>query len=765
MAEHSFIGKSIPRVDGVSKAIGEALYATDIQITGMLIGKIKRSPYPFARIISIDTSKAEILPGVKAVITAQNVPQIPFGPIIQDELPLADKLVRYVGDGVAAVAAVDAETAEEALDLIKVEYEELTPVFDTEEAMKPGAPAVHPEREEVEQNIVRHVEYVRGEGEAAFKQADLIVEDRFSTQLQHQGYLEPHACIVHWDSSGKVTVWASTHGPGTMQIQLAKALNIPEHRVRIIQPNVGGGFGGKVTPQHFHPIAAFLSKKTGRPVKIVYTREEDFMVNRPRFSETFDLRIGFKKDGTMVAKSLVLTGYAGAYAGVAPAAMITSTIRSDCLYRQPNVKVMANCVYTNNIPGGAMRGYGNTEVLSATESLIDMAADKLGIDPVELRLKNCVHKGDVTVHGWILNTCGLSDGIQIAAEKSDWKNKRQKRDKNHGFGVACQVHVSGNRAIHPLYEGSGAIINVDQTGKVRIISGESEVGQGPHTIFTQIAAEELGVAIEDVEIVPFVDTDIAPFGMGAYASRTTIIGGNAVLKAARDLKGQLKKYAAEKLGVSADNLEIRNSKFYIKGSSEEIATLPEVARDTVLKKLGGAPITGKGEYTVPDYVVPLDKAGYGNYAPAYAFGCQIAEVSVDPETGKVTVLNIWTGDDIGKVINPKLCEGQMEGGIVQGMGYALSEEYIVDKGVMLNPGFRDYKMPLVAGIPKIHHFWIETNEPAGPFGAKGIGEPAMNPTAPAISNAIYNAVGVRIKDLPITSEKILKALKEKNKGK
>lgn len=763
ITEYVFIGKSIPRVDGREKVTGEAVYSTDIQLPGMLIGKTKRSPYPFARIIAIDTGKARRLAGVKVVITAGDIAQFPYGPAANDELPLADKYARYIGDGVAAVAAVDAETAEEALDLIKVEYEELTPVLDVDEAMQPEAPAVHPERDEIKQNTAFHLEFVRGEGEAAFEQADLIVEDRFSTQAQHQAYLEPQACVTKWDSSGRLTIWGSTQAPFRVRTLLARALGIPEHQIRIIQPWVGGGFGGKVWMHPHFPISALLSRKAGKPVKIVYTRQEDFIAGRPRISEVIDLRLGFKRDGTMVAKSVVVTADSGAYAGCCPAIVTTSLIRPDCVYRLANIKAVGNVIYTNKIPRTAFRGYGNSEMLFAMESLIDMAADRLGIDPVEIRLKNCSRKGDVTAHGWILNSCGLSESIELAAEKANWKEKRQEREKNHGLGIACQVHVSGQRAMHPVYDGSAAIINIDQYGKVKVISGESEVGQGMLTVFAQIAAEELGVCLEDIEVLPFVDSDVSPFCHGTSASRGTTLGGNAVWLAAKDAKRQLLRYAADKVGVDADNLEIKGSKFYARGSPEELATVSEVACDTVLRKLGGVPITGRGEYTVPDYVVLPDKNKYGNYSVGYAFSAQVAEVSVDPETGKVDVLNIWVGQDIGKAINLKLCEGQIEGGVVQGIGYALSENYYWEKGKVLNPNFTDYKVPLFVGIPKIHSIFVETNEPGGPFGGKSLGEAALNPTAVAVANAVYDAVGVRIKDLPITPGKMLKALGEKSR--
>jgi len=764
VGEYEYVGKSVLRLDAQEKVTGEAIFTTDIQLPGMLFGKIKRSPYPFARILSIDIDKAQKLTGVKAIITARNITQFPYGPIVADELPLADSYARYVGEGVAAVAAVDEETADEALDLIKVEYEELTPVLDAEKAMEPEAPAVHPERAAVKQNIGYHLDFVRGEGEAAYKKADLVVEGRFSTQAQYQACLEPQACVAQWDVSGKLTVWGSTQCPFRWRSLLAVALGLPEHRIRIIQPYIGGAFGAKVYMQPHFPISALLSMKAVKPVRIVYTREEDFISGRPRISEIIDLRMGFKKDGTMIAKSVMVTADSGAYAGNTSGISKVSLTRSDCLYRLANTKAEVNVVYTNKIPRGPMRGFGNLEMLFAAESLIDIAAEKLGIDPMEIRLKNSSRKGDVTLHGWILNSCGLTDSIRIAAEKSDWKNRRRKMGRNHGMGMACQVHISGSRASFPAYDGSAAIVNIDQYGKVKVISGETGLGGGRSTIFAQIAAEELGIGIADIEVLPFVDSEVSPFCLGASGSRITTLGGNAVRMAAKDAREQLVRHAADKLAVNADDLEIRNGEFYAKGSPEKIGNVQEVAYDTVLRKLRGVPITGRGEYTVPDYVVVPDANQYGNLSIGYPFSTQVAEVSVDRETGKVDVLNVWVVQDVGKALNPKMCEGQIEGGVVQGIGYALREEYLWNEGRVLNPSFTDYKVPIFVDIPKIHSFWVETNEPGGPFGAKSIGEAASNPTAAAIANAVYDAVRVRIKDLPITPAKILAALEKKNQG-
>ncbi|MFH0914296.1 MAG: xanthine dehydrogenase family protein molybdopterin-binding subunit [Chloroflexota bacterium] len=755
---YSVIGKSVKNIQAIGMVTGQAHYTVDIELPGMLCGKIKRSPHPYARIASINISKAGKLPGVKAVITAQTVTQFPFGPFIRDQLPLAREYVRYIGDEVVAVAAVDEETAEDALSLVEVEYERLEPVLDMGKATAPNTPAVHPELENISNNIAYHIEYVRGEGAAALARADLVLSERFSTQEAYQAYLEPQACVCQWESSGRLTIWCSSQNPFRHRMELALALGIPEHRIRVRQPHVGGGFGGKTALLPLYPICALLSKEAVKPVKMVLERSEDFISGRPRVPEDISLTLGFQRDGSMVAKEAVITANAGAYAGLCPSLLSVSAIRPDCVYRLPNIKMAANLVYTNTIPHGPFRGYGNPQMLFAMESLIDIAAEKLGLDPIELRLKNATQKGDTTQHGWIINSCGLGESLRRAAEASGWREKRQKKVAHQGIGVACQVHVSGNRAVHPLYDGSAALVRVDQYGKVQVVSGEGEIGQGAHTVFAQIAAEELGVPVEEVEVLP-VDSDVSPICQGAFASRVTTVGGNAVMRAARDAREQLKSHAAKVLAVSPDRLELKDGKVYVDGSPR--STIGEVASKAVYR-MGGLPIIGKSVYTVPDYVVVPDrKTLYGNYSIGYSFSTQIAEVLVDPETGRVEVLDIWVAEDIGKAINPKACEGQTEGGVAQGMGFALTEEYLRKDGAIQNPSFTDYRLPVFTTVPRVHLTLIETIEPGGPYGAKSIGEAVLNPVAPAIANAVYNAIGVRLKDLPLTAEKVLKALKEK----
>ena len=759
MIGYSQIGKSVPRIDAKEKAIGEAVYSSDINLPGILFGKCKRSPHPFARILSIDAGKALSLPGVKAVITARNVTQSYFGEFFSDQVPLCDQYARYVGDEVAAVAAVDEDIAEEALDLIDVEYEILTPVFDPERAIEPEAPVVHPELTGAEQNIAMRIDFERGEGEAAFKQADLVLEERFSTQPMHQCYMQTRDCVVQW-TGDKLTIWAVTQAPFRMRPAIARAIGISEDNIRMIPCSVGGGFGNNAA--RIWPIAALLARKAGKPVKIVLTREEEFTTGRPLVNGIINLRMGFRRDGTIVAKKLDLIANAGAYVGSCRGVTAVASGRGFNFYRIPNVVTSTKLVYTNTIPRGPLRGYGTQLTTFALESMTDMAAAELGIDPAELRLKNASHKGDISTHGFIFNSCGLSEAIEIATEESGWKEKRKEKGRNRGIGMGNAIHACGTKLIFPMMRGGGAIVHVDENGKVKVISGETDLGQGSATVFAQIAAEEIGVGMEDVKVLP-PDTEVSPFAMGTYADRLTVEGGGGVQLAAAEAKRQLLSHAAEVLKINADKLELKNGNFYVKGSTEVLATLGEVARQVVLSR-SGIPIIGVGIYKVPDNVVEAGERSqyYGNYSVAYSFLSQIAEVSVDTETGKVDVHHVWSAADLGKAVNPKMCEAQVEGGVMMGLGYSLTENYVFDKGTVLNPNFTDYKIATSSNVPQIHSHFIETIDPNTAYGVKAVGEIIGDPTAAVIANAIYNAVGVRIKDLPITPEKILKALKEKS---
>jgi CO/xanthine dehydrogenase Mo-binding subunit len=754
----TMVGKGIPTIDAREKATGLAKFCVDLKLPGMLYGKVKRSPLPFARILNVDKSRAEKVIGVKAVIAAEDVLQAPYGSFLRDQLPLAQTLVRFAGDEVAAVAAIDEEVAEEAVELIQVEYEELPPVLDPAQALLPDAPPIHPELEKVKNNIAYSLPYERGSLEQGLREADLILEERFLTQEAHQSYLEPQACIAQFDASGKLTYWASLQALFNSRKLIAQALNMTEDRIRLIQTYVGGGFGGKASAiQPLYPISALLARKAARPVKIVNTRKEEFIAGRPRLPEIIDLKMGFKKNGEIVAKDAKIFGDGGAYAGMSPAVLVVSATRAGSLYRIPNIRMDAKLVYTNKIPKGAFRGFGSPQMIFALESMIDDAAERLGIDPLDLRLKNATRAGDTTVHGWAINSCGLSDSIRQAGEKAGWKAKRRKDSGDRGIGMGCLIHVSSKRGMHPLYDGSSAMVLMNEEGNVKVISGEGDIGQGASTLFAQIVAEEIGVPLQDIQILP-VDTDISPTCLGAFASRVTTMGGNAVKMAAENLRQELLKEASQLFEVSPESLEIGEGKVAIKGSSTRGIPLKEAAHRAVFRR-GGGHLVGIGNYTVPDSVQNPDPTQYGNISVAYPFGTQVAEVKVDRKTGQVELLGIWAAHDLGRVMNSLTAAGQVEGGVAQGIGYALTESYFWENGTVLNSSFTDYRIPTALDIPPIDVTFIETLDPGGPYGAKGLAEPALIPTAAAIGNAIFHALGIRIRELPFTPERILRALK------
>jgi 4-hydroxybenzoyl-CoA reductase alpha subunit len=751
------IGKRIPRIDSNEKVTGKAIYGIDVKLPGMLYGKILRSPFPHARIVHINTEKAKKKKGVKAVITAEDTPKVKYGAQIDDEYLLALDRVRYIGDEIAAVAAIDEETAIEALDLIRVEYEELPAVFTPWEALKTDAPRIHDKAD----NIVTHIEFERGDIKKGLLEADHILESTFRTSNVHQLYLEPHVCVSQVDGNGKITIWASLQAPARNRDLIAKALNMPPEKIQIIQTVVGGAFGGKasqVVP--LYPICALLALKAGRPVRILNTWEEEFASSRSRMPTEIKIKIGVKKDGIFIFKDMQILANCGAYAGTGPALINTAATRATNLYRFKNVKCNATLVYTNSTPIGSYRGYGNPQPHFALESIIDEAAERLAMDPLDLRVKNASQEGDTTVHGWVLNSCRLIDCLKTAAEKSGWKEKRsKKKEEGKGIGLAAMIHVSGNRSVYPFYDGSSAYVRINPHGRVDVISGEAEIGQGANTVFAQIVAEILGVEITDIWVVPLT-TDHSPYALGTFASRVTTLGGKAVQMAAEDAKKQLLEIASTKMGVPVDKLECSGGSVHLKGNLDQGMQIAEVAK-LAFYASAGAPIIGVGKFLTPPSIVIPDQTKYGNISIAYSFGAQVAEVEVDHKTGKVKILNFLSVHDSGAILNPMLSEGQVEGGVLQGIGYALFEEIQREKGRVINENFTDYRIPTISDAPHVSSFFIEYPDPFGPFGAKGLGEITLVGTAPAIANAIYDAVGIRLKEIPFTPERILYSFRER----
>jgi 4-hydroxybenzoyl-CoA reductase alpha subunit len=753
MVKYFAVGRSIPQIDATEKARGVAEFVSDLRFPGMLYGKILRSPHPHARILHIDVSRAKCLKGVKAIATADDTPKIPYGPRTEDWTIFAVDKVRFIGDEVAGVAAIDDDTAEEALDLIHVEYEELPAVFDPIEAMKPGAPLIH----DKERNIVAEFKLIKGDVNRAFQECDVIHADRYYTNQVYQAYLEPMACVAHVDPMGKLTLYLATQIPSMTRTTYAKALGLPLEKVRVVVPYYGGAFGAKMET-NLHLAAAVLSRKTGKPVRMVNSREEDFMAGNPRVPLYIDLKVGAKKDGRLIAKEVEIIGRAGARAVYSMSVVATACYRVDSLYRFEHLKTKGITVYTNTVPTSCSRGFGNAEMTFALESSLDMIAEALKMDPAELRIRNGLKTGEVSIHGWQVGSSGLEECVRKAVEASGWTEKRQTKRFSRGIGLACCNHVSGNRMFSREFDGGGGIVRIGREGKVLVYHGESDMGQGQSTVFAQIVAEELGVGIDRIEVAP-VDTDISPFGLGSFATRGTLFGGNGVKAAALDAKRQILEIAAEVLETIPSEIEVREGTIYVKNEPERGLPFETVAEVGVLRR-GGVPIVGTGFWT-PDTVLPDPVTKYGNIAPAYPFACQIAEVEVDTETGHVNVLHYTAAHDVGRAINPQATEGQIHGGVTQGIGWALMEDMIVEKGKVLNPDFRDYVMPGPLDIPPIRSILVELIDPNGPFGAKGIGEPALNPSPAAVANAIYDAIGARFTELPITPERILTALKER----
>ena len=758
MEKYSVIGKSLPRVDAVIKATGEAKFTVDMALPRILYGKILRSPYPHARIINIDTSKAKRLLGVKAVITGKDTLGIKYGSIDvpqypADKNPLAMDKVRYIGDEVAAVAAMDEDTAEEALDLIEVEYEELPSVFDPLEAMKPDAPKIHDTG-----NICNRISWNYGDVGKGFNESYLIREDRFETAPTAHCQMEPHAALANFDSSGKLSVWSSNQAPYKRRWQLAKTLGIPESKVRVLHTHVGGGFGGKVEPLEPDFQAALLSMVTGCPVKIAYTREEVFTCTMQRHPMVLHLKTGVGKDGTLIATQCKIIADGGAYSGTGPIVMYLAGAFLVTVYRLFNVSYEGYRMYTNKPIRGPQRGHGAVQPRFAFDSQLDMIAEELGMDPMEIRLKNAVKSGDVTPNRFKIRGCGLTETIEKSCEMAGWKEKRGKMPGNRGIGMCSGAFVSG--VLIPPHTSSGAFVKVHEDGGVSLLVGIPEIGQGSDTITSQIVADELGIALEDVQVVSG-DTEIAPPHAGSFSSRG-MWASKAAKAAASDARRQLFEVAAQALEANPEDLAARDRRIYVKGNPEKGMSFKDAVLASYMSKEGN-PILGRGYYR-PDIDLVDFETGEGNLSPDYSFGTQLAEVEVDKETGKVKLLRMTVGHDVGLAINPMAIEGQTEGSISMGQGQVLTEDVIVEEGRVFNPSFLTYGLPTSMETADIKSIIIDSENQEDSFAPKEAGEGMQIPTPAAIANAVYDAIGVRIKDLPITPEKILKALEEKGGG-
>ncbi len=760
IGDYALLGKSIPRIDAYEKVTGSAKYAADIELPGMLWCKILRSPLPHARILNIDVSRAKRLIGVKAVCTAKDFNGFRWGwmPITRDEPPLAEDKVRFYGEGVAAVAAIDEEVAEEALELIKVDYEELPGVFDPEEALKEGAPVVHDYRPN---NISWEFHMDFGDVEKGFQEADLVREDRFATGRVITGFLEPPAAVALWDASG-ITIWAAKQSPYFVYRHLAQCFNLPLNKVRVIQPFVGGGFGGTKNDSVAGDFCSVLfSKMTGRPVKFVYKMEEVFLTCRRRHNAIIYNKMGMKKDGTITAMQSRLIADGGAYTAIGPLTMYLTGCISTLPYKLPNFKHDAYRVFTNNPVGAAMRGHGVTHTRFAAEIQMDMMAEELGLDPMEIRLKNAIEAPHETINKVTVFSCGLKEGLLKLKEHPLWKERKKgdwAKEIAGGVGVSGVAYLGGAR--QRGHQSCAAVLRLCEDGTIEYLTGATDAGQGSDTVLTQIVAEELGVNIEYVDIQR-VDTAYTPCDAGSYGSRVTALAGEAAMKAARDLKRQLAEYAARQWGVSTDDIIFKDNKVYPKDMPEKAIPFRKLAQIACYSG-AGAVIIGKGfsQYGLEPY--DFDK-GMGNAGTAYSFTSQLTKVEVDKETGFTRCTDIIIAHDCGKPLNPALVESQNQGAAVQGLGQAIYEEFVMDKGKTLNANLADYKMPTAADVPNIEVIHILTEDPNVPYGAKEASEGAIVSSPPSVISAIHDATGIWFKELPVTPEKIALALREKNK--
>lgn len=776
------IGKSIPNVNAMAKATGKAKYCWDMEIARMLYGKIKRSPYPHAKIASIDTSKADRLPGVKAVIVGdKRTCPTRYGSGLEDEYVLARDKVRFIGDPVAAVAAESEEIAEEAVDLIDVEYEELPAIFDGEEAFKSDPPVVLHEGLETYKkiaslpaqlegkrpNVFNLFRVRRGNVEAGFKEADFIFENRFTTEMMHHCQMEPHNALAMIDEAGRIIVWGTNQKPYGIQRNIAEARDLPLSMVRMIIPtHLGGGFGGREPKAEQICASLALAQKTNpRPVKLKLSREELLSTTTTRGHYIVEIKTGVKRDGRITANEMNLILVGGAYSGSGYLVARNAAFGPSSNYKIPNFKLDAYGVYTNQRPCGSFRGFGNCESLWAMESQMDIIANSLKMDSLKFRLMNHLDEGDQNAFGEKMHSVGAKECLLQVAKTIDW-DKKAESEASHlkrGKGIAL-----GNKySLAP--SASSAIIKVHVDGMVELRCSTVDMGQGSCTAFSQMVAEEFRIPISNVRVLN-PDTDITPFDQGTFSSRSTFNMGNAIKLACQDAKRQIFHLASKKMGVDSDSLEIANFEVFVKGSPEKAIKIrdlfiPMVLSGYTLKE--GCEILGKATYYLPG-VTPDPETGASERPVAfYTFTAQAAEVEVDIETGQVRVIKFASACDCGKAINPMIVEGQIEGGALSmGIGSTLFEEVVTENGKMLNPELVDYKIPTTLEVPKLDDTKIiimETPHREGPWGAKGVGEATLVVTAPAIANAIYEAIGIRFHDLPIKPEEVWKAIREKAK--
>ena len=751
VSSYSVVGQSVTRGEGPDKVSGKATYAADVLLPGMLAGKALRSPYPHARIVKIDVSRALNVPGVHAVITGQDLPGRRVGRLLRDIPVLAMDRVLFVGEKVAAVAAEDSDTAEEALLLIDVEYEELPAVYDPMEAMEPSAVVLHPALASYQglpqpaspiNNVFAHNSWSKGDIAVGFAAADRVFENTFTAQLMHQAYIEPHTCMVRVDNSGRVEGWVNNKGPFNLRAQVSAVWDLPQDQITFYPLSIGGDFGGKGSFMDV-PLCYYLALRSGRPVKMVMSYIEELLAGNPRHPAIITLKTGVKNDGTLWAHEAKAVFNSGAYGAFKPRVTLGGADRAGGPYVIPNVAIDSYMVYTNNVPCGHMRAPAKPQITFAVESHMDMIAQEMGMDPLEFRLRNLMHDGDVSPTGASWQEIRAEETLRGAAQAAGWGEPRSNSDsnKNIGLGIAISDQPPGAGQ-------SAAKVTMDDMAKVTLHMSLWDTGTGAHTILRQVVAEELTIPVDDVRIMA-EDTNAVDFESGPGGSRVTYTAGQTVLGAVTELKHRLTVFAGELFDCPHDRVRLQDGRVILDGSDGQAAReipLPELAARALDATEGE--IAGEFTFTAPASQVT-------------GFSAQVAEVEVDRETGQIKVNKIVTAHDVGMVLNPLNHQGQVDGGVIQGLGYALMEEMTTQDGRVSSLSLGDYKIPTIQDIPELETVLVKSKSGPAPYESKGIGESSNVPVAGAIANAVHDAINVRITDLPITAEKVLKALKAK----
>ena len=752
------IGKPIAMTDARAKVTGLGKYADDLSVPGMLIGKILHSPHPHARIRAIDTARAEALAGVKVIATGRDA-HTPYGvlPIGHDECVFALDKARYIGDNVAAVAATSAEIAEQALDLIQVDYEQLPAWFDPEVSMKAEANWIHDGRPH---NIEKEYHHVFGDPDKAFEQADFVAEERYYAGEVTHAAMEPHATLAIWEPDNRLTVYSSTQVPFYLHRTAAEVCEMPMSQIRVIKPLIGGGFGGKSEVIPLEIAACVLAKKARRPVKILYTREEVFYAHRGRPITIVYLKVGMTRAGKITAVQARVIQDGGAYCGYGPVTVLYSGALLGAIYDIANMRFDGYRVLTNKPVCGAMRGHGTVNVRFAFEAILDQLAGQAKLDPVEVRRRNLLKAPCITANSLRVTSYGLPECIERVVESSGWKEKKGKLPFGRGIGMACSHYVSGaaNPVVRSNMPHTTVHMKIDRDAGVTVYTGAAEIGQGSDTMQVQIVAEVLGISPERINLIA-CDSDVTPIDLGSYSSRVTFMAGNACIEAAKNMRNQIFAAVAKKWECTPDELRSQDNCISRAGDSRAMMAFDEAV--ALALDFHGT-LVSRGTYAPPEESRggKFKGAGVGP-SPAFSYSAQTAEVTVDPETGHVRVERIVAAHDCGKALNPLTVEGQIEGSVYMGFGQALQEDMVWKDGRLMNASLLEYRIPSSQENPEIESIIVESIDPEGPFGAKEAGEGSLAATIPAIANAIYDAVGVRINSIPITPELVLSALREK----